>query len=151
MSSDNQAERNKISIGLIIDNEELKTNNLFPDEIKKEVIKSPYYLLIFIPRKDVIKINCFPISNNQIKKMLIKIEDFSPNLVKGISSILKELNLSKEILHTTGLCFDLGDCYYESYVKADSLNSELLDKIKKKFMVLDKVVEVKIEDVKLLS
>ena len=151
MNSDNQVERNKISVSLIIDYQELMNNNVFPNEIKNDVIQTPYYLLIFIPRKDVIKINCFPISNKHVRKILIKIEEFSPDMVKGISKIFKELNLSKNIIHTTGICFELGECYYESFVKAEVLDSETLEKIKKKFMILEKVIEVQFEDVKVLS
>jgi hypothetical protein len=151
MSTGNQAERNKISVSIIIDHDELITNNVFPDEIKYNIIQSPYYLLIFIPRKDIIKINCFPISNKHIKKILIKIEEFSPEMVKGISKIFKELNLSKDIIHTTGICFELSDCYYESFLKAEILDSETLEKIKQKFMRLEKVIEIRFENVKVLS
>jgi len=150
MNSDNEVERNKISVSLIIDHRELMNNNVFPDEIKDDVIQTPYYLLIFIPRKDVIKINCFPISNKHVRKILIKIEEFSPDMVKGISKIFKELNLSKNIIHTTGICFELGECYYESFVKAEILDSETLKRIKKDFMLLKKVIEVRFEDVSVL-
>lgn len=151
MSNENQGERNKISIGLVISWEELQTNSIIPDEIKGELEQKPYYLLIFIPRKDVLKANCFPINEKDITKILIKIEEFSPNLVKGISTILKDLELSKDILHTTGLCFEMGDCYYESYMKTNALDSQMLENIKKNFIALDKVIEIKFEDVPISS
>ncbi|MFX1237262.1 MAG: hypothetical protein ACFE8P_06020, partial [Promethearchaeota archaeon] len=92
--------KNKISSGLVISNEQMKNNPIFPNEIKSEISDTPFYLLIYIPREDVIKINCFPLRTDSIKKILIKLTEFSPDLVKGISNVLKELNLSNDIIHT---------------------------------------------------
>ncbi|MBY8981752.1 MAG: hypothetical protein KGD57_02300, partial [Candidatus Lokiarchaeota archaeon] len=83
-----EIKKKKISTGLIIDNSELKTNKIFPDEIRNEVFDAPFYLLIFISREEVLKINCFPTKTNNVKKILIKLEEFSPNLVNGISDVL---------------------------------------------------------------
>ncbi|MHA1192933.1 MAG: hypothetical protein ACTSP9_11645 [Promethearchaeota archaeon] len=70
-------QKKKISTGLIITRETLN-QTIFPEEIKVEISKTPYYLLIFISREDVIKISCFPTKTNSIKKILIKLEEFSP-------------------------------------------------------------------------
>ena len=99
METNNSAQKNKISVGLILTNNELNTNPIFPSEIKEEIMDSPYYLLIFISREDVVKISCFPTQKKNIKKILIKLKEFSPDLVKGISNVLNELNMSQEILH----------------------------------------------------
>jgi len=151
MESEKEAQKNKISVGLIIDKEELNTNVIFPGEIKEEVKDAPYYLMIFISREDVVKISCFPTKTNNIKKILIKLEEFSPNLVKGISNVLRELNLSKDVLHTTGLCYELSDCYYESYINGDEIDSDDIEKIKRAFMSIEKVNDVIFEHVELLS
>lgn len=150
MEIKNEDEKKKISVGLIISKEQLFGNSIIPEEIKNEVVKEDYYLLIYISREDVIKISCFPTSTNNIKKILIKLEEFSPNLVKGISSVLRDLNLSKDILHTTGLCFKLQDCYYESYLVGDNLTSEVIERVKEKFMEVTKIVDVIIEDIEKL-
>ena len=89
-----EEQKNKISVGLIITNKQMKKNDIIPDEIKSEILDAPYYLLIFISREDVVKINCFPSKTDSIKKILIKLQEFSPDLVKGISSVLKDLNRS---------------------------------------------------------
>jgi len=151
MTSEKDRPKNKISIGLIIDKEQLHSNMIFSNEIKDEVMDAPFYLLIFISREDVVKISCFPTKTNSIKKILIKLEEFSPNLVKGISSVLRELNLSKEVLHTTGLCYELSDCYYETYVNGDDLDTEDIEEIKRAFLSIEKVNAVIFEDVKLLT
>ena len=151
MNSEKDTPKNKISNGLIIDNEQLHSNVIFSNEIKDEVMDAPFYLLIFISREDVVKISCFPTKTNSIKKILIKLEEFSPNLVKGISSVLRELNLSKEVLHTTGLCYELSDCYYETYVNGDDLDTEDIEEIKRAFLSIEKVNAVIFEDVKLLT
>jgi hypothetical protein len=153
METDNGAQKNKISIGQIITNKELDNNPIFPSEIKESILNSPYYLFIFISREDVVKISCFPTKNKNIKKILIKLKEFSPDLVKGISNVLNELNLSKEILHTTGLCYEMEKCFYETYLIGDVIDSgELsIDNIKEKFMGVANVIEVQIEAVPSLS
>ena len=147
---ENGTEKNKISIGLIITNDQMKNNPIFPAEIKSEIFDSPYYLLIFISREDVVKINCFPLKINSIKKILIKLTEFSPDLVKGISNVLKDLNLGKDIIHTTGLCYEMERCFYETYISGDALKSqEMIDSIKEKFSAVAKVVDVIVEDIPL--
>ena len=145
-------EKNKISLGLIITKENLKFA-IFPDEVKEEIIDSPYYLLIFISREDVIKVSCFPTNTKLIKKILIKLEEFSPEIVKGISEVLSKLNLSKDILHTTGICYELEKCFYETYLIGDTLESSHLNTelIKQKFLSIKRVNNISIEDIPLHS
>ncbi|NVM36857.1 MAG: hypothetical protein HWN81_14770 [Candidatus Lokiarchaeota archaeon] len=149
METDKSAQKNKISIGLIINSNELNNNPIFPSEIKEEILDSPYYLLIFISREDVVKISCFPTKNKNIKKILVKLKEFSPDLVKGISNVLNELNLSKKILHTTGLCYEMEKCFYETYLIGDLIDSGELtvDTITNKFMSVANVLKVLIEDI----
>ncbi|MFW9828381.1 MAG: hypothetical protein ACFFEY_12395 [Candidatus Thorarchaeota archaeon] len=149
METDNSSQKNKISIGLIITDSELNKNPIFPSEIKEEILDSPYYLLIFISREDVVKISCFPAKNKNIKKILVKLKEFSPDLVKGISNVLNDLNLSKDILHTTGLCYEMEKCFYETYLVGDMIDSGNLsvNLIKDKFMSVTNVLSVIIEDI----
>ena len=144
--------KKKISTGLIITKETLN-QTIFPEEIKVEISKTPYYLLIFISREDVIKISCFPTKTNSIKKILIKLEEFSPEIVKGISEVLNKLNLIKDILHTTGICYELENCFYETYLIGDLIdqNSEYNEKIKNEFITIPRVNSVVIEDIPTLE
>ena len=153
MEPDNSAQKNKISVGLILTNDELDNNPIFPSEIKEEIMSSPYYLLIFISREDVVKISCFPTQKKNIKKILIKLKEFSPDLVKGISNVLNDLNMSKEILHTTGLCYEMEKCFYETYLIGDIIDSGELsvDNVKDKFLAVANVISVHIEDIPTLS
>ncbi len=143
------SEKNKISLGLILTKEELNTNPIFPKEIIEEIMDTPNYLLIFISREDVVKISCFPTKNDNIKKILISLKEFSPDLVKGISTVLKDLNLNKDILHTTGLCYEMENCFYETYLVGQNIESTeaAINSIKEKFMSIAKVMDVIIEDV----
>ncbi len=63
--------------------------------------------------------------------------------------MLGELNLSQDILHTTGICYELEKCFYETYLLGDSLNKGGItnEEIKKNFLAIDKVVNVEIEDI----
>jgi len=153
MEKDNSTQKNRISIGLIINNNELNSNPIFPSEIKEEILDSPYYLLIFISREDVVKVSCFPTKNRNIKKILVKLKEFSPDLVKGISNVLNDLNLSKEILHTTGLCYEMEKCFYETYLIGDMVDTGELtaDIIKDKFMSVANVLNVLIENIPTLA
>ena len=147
METDNDAKKNRISIGLIITHNDLDNNSIFPSEIKEEILESPFYLLIFISREDVVKISCFPTQKKNIKKILIKLKEFSPDLVKGISNVLNELNLSKAILHTTGLCYEQQKCFYETYLIGDIIDSGELsvEDLKSKFMSVANVIDVQLE------
>jgi len=153
METNKAVQKNKISVGIILNNNELNNNPIFPSEIKEEILDSPYYLLIFISREDVVKISCFPTQKKNIKKILIKLKEFSPDLVKGISNVLNELNLSNEILHTTGLCYEMEKCFYETYLIGERIESGDLsvDDIQNKFMAVANVINVQIEDVPSLS
>ncbi|MBA7540906.1 hypothetical protein ES705_33209 [subsurface metagenome] len=153
METNKAVQKNKISVGIILNNNELNNNPIFPTEIKEEILDSPYYLLIFISREDVVKISCFPTQKKNIKKILIKLKEFSPDLVKGISNVLNELNLSNEILHTTGLCYEMEKCFYETYLIGERIESGDLsvDNIQNKFMAVANVINVQIEDVPSLS
>lgn len=140
--------KNKISSGLIISKDQMNNNPIFPAEIKAEITETPFYLLIYIPREDVIKINCFPLKTDTIKKILIKLTEFSPDLVKGISNVLKELNLSNDIIHTTGLCYEMEKCFYETYISGEAFKSnDLTEQIKQKFNAIAKVIDVLVEDI----
>ena len=83
------------------------------------------------------------------RKSIIKLKEFSPDLVKGISNVLNDLNLSNAILHTTGLCYEQQKCFYETYLIGDTIDSgELtIDNIKNKFMSVANVIDVQTEDV----
>ena len=147
-----ESQKNKISNGLIITKEHLKST-IFPDEVQNEINDAPYYLLIFISREDVIKIFCFPTQNKLIKKILIKLEEFSPEVVKGISEVLNELRLNKDILHTTGICYELEKCFYETYLVGDTLESGdiTVSLINQKFMAIPRVNKVSIEDIPMIG
>lgn len=147
-NNNNIKQKNKISIGKILSKEDFNST-IFPEEVKYEINDAPYYLLIFISREDSVKISCFPTQTQDIKKILIKLIEFSPDLVRGISTVLSELNLSRDILHTTGICYELENCFYETYLLGNSINSgEMSIKaIKDKFMAIDKIVNVVIEDI----
>ena len=98
------------------------------------------------------KINIFPIENKTIKKILINLTDFSPELVNSISTILKDLNLSDCILHTTGICYAEEFCYYETYINIANLNeiNITLEKIKEDFSNIPRSNKVMIEDIPLI-
>jgi len=146
------SQKNKISNGLIITKEYLKST-IFPEEVQNEINDSPYYLLIFISREDVIKIFCFPTQNKMIKKILIKLEEFSPEVVKGISEVLNDLQLNKDILHTTGICYELEKCFYETYLIGESFQQGniTLSLLNKKFMAIPRVNRVSIEDIPMID
>ena len=146
------SQKNKISNGLIITKEHLKST-IFPEDVQNEIIDAPYYLLIFISREDVIKIFCFPTQNKIIKKILIKLEEFSPEVVKGISEVLNDLQLNKDILHTTGICYELEKCFYETYLVGEALEKGniTVSLINKKFMAIPRVNRVSLEDIPMIT
>ena len=148
MEGKQNEDKNKISTGLII-NREILNNTIFPEEVKNEIAQTPYYLLIFISREDVIKISCFPTKTKSIKKILIKLEEFSPDIVKGISDILNKLDLAKDILHTTGICYELENCFYETYLIGDLIekDKDFGKKIENEFLSIPRITSVALENI----
>ena len=145
--SDKSDVKNKISLGLIVTKDKLN-NSIFPSEILKEILEAPYYLLIFISREDLVKVSCFPTKSNDIKKVLIKLTEFSPEPVKGIPTVLRELDLSKSILHTTGLCYEMEKCCYETYINCEDLGSNKIEILKERLKAVAKVIDVEVEDIR---
>ena len=83
----------------------------------------------------------------------IKLEEFSPEVVKGISEVLNDLQLNKDILHTTGICYELEKCFYETYLVGDTLESGdiTVSLINQKFMAIPRVNKVSIEDIPMIG
>jgi hypothetical protein len=146
-------ERRQISYGNLVSHEDFEQTALIPFEVKKSLAKGIYYLFIFVPSEDSLKVTIFPVDNKTIKKILICLKEFSPDLVKGISDVLKTYNLGESSIHTTGLCFSGINCFYETYIDAQKMeqNQISLDAIKKEFKKIDRVLDVQILDIELKS
>jgi hypothetical protein len=142
----------KVSIGLIISSEDIKSNKIIPKGMIKSLDEPPYYLFIYIFREKIAKINIFPVENRSIKKILINLEDFSPDLVKNISNVFKKSNLSDYILHSTGVCYSEEFCFYENYLTIEKIKGKIaiLDEMKNNLLKIPKVIDVFIEDIPVL-
>ncbi len=142
------ASKSPLSVGKIVNKEHFLKCDLIPQEVK-EIIgkKGEYFLLIFVPREDIVKASFFPCKDAHIEKILIKLSEFSPELVKGISEVLKELKLAEHILHTTGLCFSSEACFYESYLHLSPDENIAIGTVKDAFSQVPKVLDVVIEPI----
>lgn len=146
-----EAERKEISFGYLITKDDFEATTLVPPDGKKRLKSGNYYLFIFIPGDEILKLSIFPCENKTIKKVLIRLKEFSPDLVKGISDVLKNFNLSDSTIHTTGLCFSGVNCFYETYLDSTKMNGHkyTIDDIKDSFNKVPRVEDVKIIDVDL--
>ncbi len=151
MENSQEEPKNKISIGLVVSKSHLQENRLFPDETKREIPEAPYYLLVFISRERDVKMSCLPTDISDIKKILINLKEFSPNLVKGISKVMNQMQLSKDILHTTGLCYEMENCFYETYLLGEKLQGDFIEKLKQEFLSVPKILNVNIETINVLT
>lgn len=142
-------EKKQISYGKLMQKKEFDENAFIPNNVREKLKSSPYYLFIFIPAEDLIKLSIFPCKNNDVKKILIRLKEFSPDLVKGISDVLKKFNLDIGTIHTTGLCFEAINCFYETYVDATTLREKniSIEKVRDEFLNVQRVKEVKILDI----
>lgn len=147
--SDTPLERKQISYGNLISHTDFDKMGIVPIEVKKTLKKGAYYLFIFIPGEDLLKLSVFPVAHSTIKKILIRLKEFSPDLVKGISDVLKNFNLGDSTIHTTGLCFSGVNCFYETYVDATKAESMAvsLNNIIDEFKKVPRVEEVQIVDI----
>jgi hypothetical protein len=147
MVSDEKIEEKKqISFGKLITREAFLSNTCIPDDVKGKLDEVPFYLFIFIPGDEILKISVFPTKHSNIKKILIRLKEFAPELVKGISDILKNFKLGSGTIHTTGLCFEKIDCFYETYVSSSDIPISL-DAIKAEFLKVPRVESVQIIDI----
>ena len=149
--TESQADRKQISYGYLLSKENFENTPLIPPAAKRILKKGEYYLLIFIPGEELLKISSIPVEHSDIKKILIRLKEFSPDLVKGISDILKNYNLGDSTIHTTGLCFSGINCFYETYVdatKATTLKISL-EGIKNEFKKIPRVEDVQVLEIEL--
>lgn len=143
-------EKKQISYGRLIGKDDFAATSVIPDKVKQNLKKSgDYYLWIFIPGEDIIKLSVYPCPSASIKKILIRLKEFSPDLVKGISEVLKNFHLGEATIHTTGLCFSGQNCFYETYIDISQLVAQelSLEKIKEDFKNVHKVESVDLIDI----
>jgi hypothetical protein len=145
------AERKQISFGYLVSKDDFEKSPFIPSDSKIHLKKSPFYLLISIPGEEILKISVFPCENSAIKKILIRLKEFSPDLVKGISDVLKNFNLGDSTIHTTGLCFSGVRCFYETYIDSAKMGVKNVsaEQIRAEFLKVPRIEEVQLQDVTL--
>ncbi len=141
--------RQQISYGKLISRRKYEESSFFPDEIRSHLPNTPYYLYIYVPADRIVKVSIFACDSSKIKKILISLKEFAPELVKGISTVLKNFNLGKGTIHTTGLCFESSKCFYETYVDESKLKESDIsfEEIQKEFLKVERIEEVRILDI----
>jgi hypothetical protein len=142
LSGNEEKEKKDLSYGKIITEDQFRKEPIFPNEIKgiKGIQKAPFYLLIFIPGDKQVKMNLFPTETRNIKKILVKLTQFSPAIVKDISEVLKDINT--QMIHTTGICFSQKEnyCYYESYINMVNIPKDRLESVRTKLCQVPSVL-----------
>ncbi len=121
-------------------------NLSIPNKVIDEIQGSKNFLVIFAPRPNIIKINIFPSDSEEIVKILIKLQEFSPTTVKTIASIIRELNLPN--LYTSGMCIKENECIYEAYIEKDKLKADIIV-IRNEFEKIENVKSVEVFTLKL--
>ena len=141
MSETDDKEKKELSFGKIITEEQFKKEPIIPDEIKKGIQKTPFYLLIFIPGEKQVKMNLFPTGTRSIKKILVKLTQFSPAIVKDISDVLKDMN--EHMIHTTGICFAQNPigCFYETYINMTNISKDQMESVRKRLVQVPSVLK----------
>lgn len=139
-------EKKQISFGKLITKAKFESSGFIPDKVQSHIKSTPYYLMIYIPADDIIKISVFPCENSSIQKILIRLKEFSPDLVKGISDVLKNFNIGDGTIHTTGLCFESINCFYETYLDSTLIKTRKVttERIREEFLKVPRVEEVTI-------
>ena len=139
----------QISYGRLLQAQDFKTSTFIPENVRNSLKLSPFYLFIYIPADEIVKISIFPVENATIKKLLLRLKEFSPDLVKGISGVLKNFNLGDGTIHTTGLCFENINCFYETYLDLTNIEKRniSLEEIRQEFLKVPRVDSVDIIDI----
>ena len=97
-------------------------------------------LVVFTPRQNLLKIDVFPVEDNEIFKIQLKLTQFSGNTVKAIGRIIREMNIPKN-LFTSGVCLKDNFCLYEAYIEKSNI-TVTIDVLKRKFAKVENVVDV---------
>ena len=143
-------ESKQISYGRLLKAQDFQASSFIPENVRKSLKStSPFYLFIYIPADEIIKISIFPVPNPTIKKLLLRLKEFSPDLVKGISGVLKNFDLGDGTIHTTGLCFESINCFYETYLDLTNIERRniSIDEIRQEFLKVPRVDSVEIIDI----
>ena len=141
---EDKEERPQISVGKLINRENLMNNSLIHDHAKAKLKKSDFYLVILVPGEEILKLNIFAAKNSKITKVLVELAEFTPQTVEGIGDVLTNFELCDSIIHTTGLCFSGSNCFYESYMDMNLLDRKdfSIDKLKDSFLKIENVRSV---------
>jgi len=138
-------EATNLSEGQLVSRENL-LNLHIPTKIVEQLQDAKNFLVIFAPRPNIIKINIFPSTSDEIVKILIKLTEFSPEAVRTIASIIRTLNLPH--LYTQGMCLKENDCVYEAYIEKDKLEVDI-ESIRSEFEKAANVKSVEVFSLKL--
>ncbi len=151
MSNIENEKKKQISYAKLISKDDYQNLGVVPDPVKKTLKKTgDFYLWVYIPGEDILKLSIYPLASDSISKILIRLEEFSPELIKGISEILQKLELGDNTIHTTGLCFSGENCYYETYINTASLSGKLTkERVEGEFSSIAKIREVKVIEIPL--
>jgi len=97
-------------------------------------------LLIFSPKTKTIRF--FETETGTVYKVEINIRSISPNFIKKMTKILKELDL--RMIYSTGFCFTASTCTYEGYIDSSGEVSteQALKDLEKKLLELGLVKEI---------
>lgn len=136
--------KNDLSRGQLLPRERLAALRI-PNEIL-ENFSERNFLVVIAPRSNIIKINVFPTDSKSIVKVLIKLREFSPYIVKKIASIIRRLSLPN--LFTSGMCVEENRCIYEAYIDKSKLDVSL-DDLRASFEEIGDIQAVEITELNL--
>ncbi|MHA1342255.1 MAG: hypothetical protein ACTSRZ_20860 [Promethearchaeota archaeon] len=111
-----------LSWGRVVGKDSIKSIEL-PEELYDHFtksIKTSRLLIIFTPRKDLLKIDVFPVESNEIIKIQLHLLQFSGETLKKIGEIIQKMDITRN-LYTTGVCIREDLCLYEVYLEEEGL------------------------------
>ncbi len=137
---------NNLSWGKVVTKNSLENISLPKDMIQSFInsINTIYksVLIVFTPRNNILKIDVFPVENEDILKLQLELTQFSGDAVKQIGKIIRELNIPKN-LFTSGVCVKSNLCLYEAYIEEQKLPVSITE-MKERFSHVENVIRVNI-------
>lgn len=137
-------DENNLSWGRVVDKNSLN-NIVLPKEMIENFIgqtSTENALIVFTPRKKILKIDVFPVESKDIVKVKLELTEFSGNTVKQIGQIIRDNNIPKN-LFTSGVCIKTELCLYEAYIEERKLSISIKE-LKEHFSGVDNVVKVEV-------
>lgn len=116
MERESKSERKELSYAKLVSRESFSHSIFIPDKFENFIPEGNNLLLKFVPSDEGLRISILPCESKEVKKILIRLEQFSTEIITEIQKIINKYDINKVVVNTSGICFKAEKCFYEIYI-----------------------------------